>query len=78
MLELRSASDRLTTLEAKMREYLANGARLGRLLDPETRTVHVYRPDAPVETLSNPAQISGDPVLPGFTLDLRPIWEPAL
>ncbi len=78
VLELRSASDRLTALQAKMREYLANGARLGWLIDPETRTVHVYRPDAPVETLTNPERLSGDPVLPGFDLDLRPIWEPTL
>ncbi len=76
VLELRSDSDKLTTLQAKMREYLANGARLGWLIDPQTRTVHIYRPDAPVETLSNPERLSGDPVLPGFTLDLRPIWEP--
>jgi Uma2 family endonuclease len=76
VLELRSSSDRLTTLDAKMREYLANGVRLGWLIDPETRTVRVYRPDAPVETLTNPADLVGDPVLPGFTLDLRPIWEP--
>ena len=78
VLELRSASDRLTTLQAKMREYVANGARLGWFIDPETHTVHVYRPDAPVESLANPEQISGDPVLPGFTLDLRPMWEPGI
>ncbi|MDP8908288.1 MAG: Uma2 family endonuclease, partial [Chloroflexota bacterium] len=43
VLELRSDSDKLTTLQAKMREYLANGARLGWLIDPQTRTVHIYR-----------------------------------
>ncbi len=75
VLELRSSSDRLNTLDAKMREYLANGARLGWLLDPEARTVRVYRPDAPVQTLTNPANLAGDPELPDFTLDLRPIWE---
>ncbi len=37
--------------------------------------VHSYRPNAPAERLENPETISGDPVLPGFTLDLRPPRE---
>lgn len=78
VLELRSPSDALTTIEAKLREYIANGARLGWLLDPETRTVQVYRPDQAVETRTNPETLAGDSVLPGFTLDLRHIWEPNL
>jgi Uma2 family endonuclease len=76
VLELRSPPDRLTVLEAKMREYIANGARLGWLIDPDARTVQVYRPGEPAQTLTNPQTVGGDPVLPGFTLDLRPIWEP--
>jgi Uma2 family endonuclease len=74
VLELRSPTDRLATLQAKMREYLANGARLGWLLDPESRRVYVYRPDAPVERLDDPATLAGDPVLPGFVLNLRAVW----
>ena len=64
----------LRDLQAKMQEYLANGARLGWLLDPEARQVYVYHPDAPVERLDQPDTVSGDPVLPGFVLDLREIW----
>jgi Uma2 family endonuclease len=74
VLELRSPSDRLQTLQAKMQEYLANGARLGWLLDPEPRHVYVYRPDRPVERLDDPATLAGDPVLVGFVLNLRQIW----
>ncbi len=74
VLELRSPSDRLADLQAKMREYLDNGARLGWLLDPGPRNLYAYRPDAPVERLENPDTVSGDPVLPGFVLDLRQIW----
>jgi len=76
VLELRSSSDTLPKLDAKMREYLANGAQLGWLIDPKTRTVRVYRPAQAVQTLTNPETLAGDPELPGFTLDLRPIWEP--
>jgi Uma2 family endonuclease len=74
VLELRSPTDRLADVQAKMAEYLANGARLGWLLDPEPRHVYVYRPDAPVARLVRPETVAGDPVLPGFVLDLREIW----
>ena len=77
VVELRSRSDRLSVLQAKMDEYMANGARLGWLLDPLERQAHVYRPGAQPEILDNPDSLSADPELPGFTLDLRRIWEPA-
>ncbi len=73
-LELRSPSDQLQDVQAKMQEYLENGLRLGWLLDPEPRHVYVYRPQAPVKRLHDPATVAGDPVLPGFTLNLRAIW----
>jgi Uma2 family endonuclease len=74
VLELRSPSDRLRDVRDKLAEYLANGARLGWLLDPRARRVYVYRPDAPVERLDDPPTVAGDPVLPGFVLDLREVW----
>ena len=74
VLELRSRSDRLPKLQAKMAEYIANGARLGWLIDPLKKQVFVYRPGAPVEHLLDPATLSGEPVLTGFTLDLARVW----
>jgi Uma2 family endonuclease len=74
--EIRSPSDRLSFVQAKMQEYLDNGARLGWLIDPHSRMVYNYRSNQPVERLENPATIAGDPVLPGFVLDLQKIWEP--
>ena len=74
VIELRSPSDMLRDVQDKMEEYLANGARLGWLIDPKPRHLYVYRPEAPVERLESPAAISADPVLPGFVLDLREIW----
>ena len=75
VIELRSASDSLKTIQEKMQEYLANGARLGWLLDPFDRRVYVYRPGVVVECLENLTSISGDPELPGFMFDLTHIWE---
>jgi Uma2 family endonuclease len=74
VVELRSPTDTLEPLQEKMAEYLANGARLGWLLDPKERKVYVYRPDAEVVCLENPSQLTGDPVLPGFVLDLTRVW----
>ena len=79
VIELRSSSDRLSVLRRKMEEYMENGVRLGWLidsLDPQHR-VYIYRPDATVEVLEGPESLSGEPELPGFTLDLKPVWEPA-
>ena len=75
VVELRSPDDRLTVLKAKMREYIANGATLGWLIDAPNRRVYVYRPNAAVERLDAPATLSGDPELPGFVLDLKLVWE---
>lgn len=74
VVELRSKTDRLARLQAKMSEYIENGARLGWLIDPAARRVYVYRPDREVETLDAPETISGDPALPNFHLQLREIW----
>jgi Uma2 family endonuclease len=77
-IELRSPTDHLQAVLDKMQEYLDNGAQLGWLLDPLTRRVHVYRPQGPPEILEAPNTVSADPLLPGFALDLRKIWEPDL
>jgi Uma2 family endonuclease len=76
VVELRSPSDALADLQTKMDEYLANGARLGWLIDPAERQLHVHRPDAPTEVLESPREVSGSPELAGFVLDLEPIWPP--
>jgi Uma2 family endonuclease len=75
VIELRSPSDQLTVLTNKMREYIENGAVLGWLIDAPDRRVYVYRPNAAVERLDQPAALSGEPELPGFTLDLKLVWD---
>ncbi len=76
LIEVRSPSDVRKKLQEKMEEYIANGCRLGWLIDPEKKQVHVYRPGQPVQVLDAPTTISGDPELPGFVLDLDPVWRP--
>lgn len=73
VVELRSKSDRLITLQEKMAEYIANGAQLGWLIDPLEQKVYLYRPHAAVEMLNHPTEISGESLLKGFVLNLTGI-----
>lgn len=74
VVELKSPSDVLRDLRNKMREYIDAGVRLGWLIDPDTRTVEIYRPGKEVERLENATTVSGDPELPGFLLELGKVW----
>jgi Uma2 family endonuclease len=75
VVELRSTTDTLKELREKMQEYIENGARLGWLIDRKNQRVEIYRPNRDVEILENPATLSGEDVLPGFVLDLKPIMS---
>ncbi len=74
VLELRSASDSLKITQNKMTEYIENGARLGWLIDPKNKKVHIYRANGEIEILENPKTASGEDVLQKFELDLTEIW----
>jgi Uma2 family endonuclease len=74
VLEFRSPSDRMANLDAKMREYIANGARLGWLLDSIRKEAVIYRPSQAPEKIQNPRELSGEQVLKGFVLDVKRVW----
>ncbi|MCY7337323.1 MAG: Uma2 family endonuclease [Chamaesiphon sp.] len=74
VIELRSKSDSLKTLRQKMEEYRSNGVRLGWLIDPQQHQVEIYRLGQEVEILASPTVLSGEDVLPGFTIDLGSIF----
>ena len=73
VIELYSTLNTLDEVQAKMQEYLENGAQLGWLIDPEEKQVHVYTPGS-VEVLDNPKTVSGGELLVGFELDLTEVW----
>lgn len=70
VIELRSRTDDLATLQEKMQEYLNSGVRLGWLLNPQDQQVEIYRQGQAKEVKSLPTQLSGEDVLPGFTLQI--------
>ena len=74
VIELLSQSDSLADTQAKMRQYVSNGLRLGWLIDPFERDVYVYRPGADVEVLHDPERVQGDPVLADFRLEMASVW----
>jgi Uma2 family endonuclease len=74
LIELRSSTDRLSSVQAKMLEYQNLGVRLGLLINPQDRQVEIYRLGKEVEILESPTEISGEDVLPDFVLNLTNIW----
>jgi len=70
VLELRSKSDRLRPLQAKMQEYLESGLKLGWLINPQDQSVEIYRSGNDVEVLQTPTILLGEDVLPGFGLEI--------
>ncbi len=74
VIELRSPSDSLKSLQEKMQEYIENGTKLGWLINRKNRQVEIYRQDKEVEILENSTTLSGEDVLPNFVLNLELIW----
>jgi Uma2 family endonuclease len=71
VVELRSESDRLPPLQAKMEEWIENGCRLAWLIDPGQERAYVYRPGAELREFPFTTELQGGEVLPGFTLPLE-------
>ena len=76
VIEIKSDSDRLTRLQEKMAEYIAQGAQLGWLVNPEKKTVEIHRPDGTIEKRNGIDQLEGEGPVAGFVLDLIDVWNP--
>jgi len=74
VVELRSTTDRLNAVRAKMLEYQRLGVRLGLLINPQHRIVEIYRAGQDVEVLESPLSVSCAEVMSGFGLSMNEIW----
>ena len=74
VVELRSPSDNLKSLQKKMQEYIENGTKLAWLINRQDQQVEIYRQGQEVEILNNPQTLSGEDVLVDFVLELEKIW----
>jgi len=74
VIELLSPTDSLAETRRKMRSWIANGAQLGWLIDPDRRRVIVYQPEKePIE--STALKLDGSGPIDGFSLDLSKVWR---
>jgi Uma2 family endonuclease len=74
VIELRSKTDSLKELQAKMQEYLNGGCQLGWLINPQNQQVEIYRPEQAVEVLQSPQALSGEDILPGFVCEVSQLF----
>ena len=74
VVEVLSPSDSASYLDEKVLDYLAGGARLVWLLDPRRRIVRVFRPNGTNETVPAGDALSGEEVLPGFTVPVARLF----
>lgn len=72
--ELRSPSDAIDRLRAKMQEYRRLGVRLGLLINSQDRQVELYRPQEDVVVLDAPQVVDCSEVMPGFLLPMARLW----
>lgn len=75
IIELRSQNDGLAKLKQKMEQWIANGVQLGWLIDPENKTVSIYRPGERPEILTHPTSVQGNGPVTGFELVMERIWH---
>ena len=80
VVELASPSDEPQALRRKLAAYMANGASLGWLLLPQTRTVEVWNTwateiaNSPL-VLNDPSRLEAGLEFPGLVIDPRRIWQ---
>ena len=75
VIELRSRSDSLRTLQQKMQEYMDSGVRLAWMFNPQDQQVEIYRQGQAPEIRQLPTELSGEAVLVGFILQVIPFSE---
>ena len=75
LVEVRSPGQELSQQQKKMREWIGGGAQLAWLVDPESETVHIYRPDGSIEVVQRPDELSAEPTCPGLTISFQFVWN---
>jgi len=75
VVEIVGPFDELPDLQAKMEQWIANGAEVAWLFDPDEKSVTIYRPGQQPERLAQPASVHGDGPIAGFELVMARVWE---
>ena len=75
VVEILSPSDSLADLDAKMEQWIANGAKLAWRIDPFGGTAAIYSAGEPPRFLERPAIVGGTGPVAGFSLPMARIWD---
>jgi Uma2 family endonuclease len=74
VVEVRSPTDRMSEVLAKVAEYLNAGVRIVVVLDPEDGTAQVFDAERPVRVLSGDAELTLPGVLDGFAVPVSRLF----
>ncbi len=74
-VEVVSPNDRASEVMAKAQDWLQAGCLLVWVVDPETRTVSVYRSRSEIAVLNDADALTGGDVLPGFSVAVKEIFS---
>lgn len=74
MVEVKSPTDSLKKLKAKIQDFLSFDTRVGILINPEKRTIEIYRPEQDVVTLSDGDVLTIPELLPGWEVAVSELW----
>ena len=75
VVEIRSPGDSAFALVEKALMWLKHGVLIVWAVNPDTRTVDVYRAGSPAETLADSDTLDGGGALPGFTCAVSDIFD---
>lgn len=74
VVEVRSATDEIELQQQKMAMWIAQGARLGWLVDPFGEIVWIYRPEQEPERVERPESLTAVEIADDLTIDFTRIW----
>ena len=74
VVEVRSVNDRLPPVQTKMKMWIAQGARLGWLVDPHNEVVWVYMEEEDPRRLERPESVTASEIAEDLTVDFSRIW----
>ncbi|NJN85558.1 MAG: Uma2 family endonuclease [Leptolyngbyaceae cyanobacterium SL_7_1] len=76
MVEVKSPTDSARKLEGKILDFLALGTKVGILINPDNRTVRVYRTGEATVTLQDGEMLTIPELLPGWEVAVSDLWSP--
>lgn len=75
-VEVKSPSDSLTKLREKIQDFLNAGTQIGILINPEIKTVEIYRRGEDVVILGDRDILTLPDLLPGWQVAVSDLWAP--